>query len=48
LAVSLDKLGSSREAAKKYVLALNLSNEIAASFNRDIARLRLRVLTSSP
>jgi Flp pilus assembly protein TadD len=48
LALSLDRLGQAREAARQYVLALNLANERNAVFSRDIARSRVRVLTALP
>ncbi len=48
LALSLDRLGRRREAAQKYVLALNLASQSSAAFNSSVARARLRVLTSEP
>lgn len=48
LALSLDRLGRRREAAKNYVLALNLIHQSNAAFNPSIARARLRLLTSEP
>lgn len=47
LALSLDRLGRAREAARQYVAALNLANNTSAAFSRDIARARLRVLTAT-
>ncbi|MDI9334859.1 MAG: tetratricopeptide repeat protein [Cytophagales bacterium] len=47
-ALALDRLGRTRDAARQYVLALNLSNQTNAVFNRDIARARLRILTATP
>jgi tetratricopeptide (TPR) repeat protein len=47
LALSLDRLGRIREAARQYVLALNLANQTSAIFSRDLARARLRVLTTA-
>lgn len=46
LALALDRLGRSREAARQYVVALNLANHTSAVFSRDLARARLRVLTA--
>jgi tetratricopeptide (TPR) repeat protein len=48
LALALDHLGRSREAARQYVQALNLSNQTSAVFSRDLARARLRILTAAP
>jgi tetratricopeptide (TPR) repeat protein len=48
LALTLDRLGRRREAARQYVTALNLSNQSNAVFNHDLARTRLRVLTAAP
>jgi tetratricopeptide (TPR) repeat protein len=48
LALALDQLGRSRDAARQYVVALNLSNQTSAVFNRDLARTRLRILTAVP
>jgi tetratricopeptide (TPR) repeat protein len=47
LALSLDRLGRIREAARQYVVALNLANQASAVFSRDIARTRLRALTAA-
>ncbi len=47
-ALSLDQLSRSREAAKQYVVALNLANQTNAVFSRDVARARLRILTATP
>jgi Flp pilus assembly protein TadD len=46
LALCLDRLGRVREAARQYVVALNLANQTSAIFSRDIARSRLRTLTA--
>jgi Flp pilus assembly protein TadD len=46
LALALDRLGRTREAARQYVVALNLVNQTNAVFSRDIARARLRILTA--
>jgi tetratricopeptide (TPR) repeat protein len=48
LALSLDRLGRLREAARQYVVALNLANQTSAVFSRDVARARLRVLVAKP
>lgn len=48
LALALDQLGRQREAARQYVLALNLANQTTAVFSRDLARARLRILTAAP
>jgi Flp pilus assembly protein TadD len=47
LALSLDRLGKIREAARQYVSALNLANQASAVFSRDLARARLRALTAA-
>jgi tetratricopeptide (TPR) repeat protein len=47
LAISLDRLGRIREAARQYVVALNLANQTSSVFSREIARSRLRVLTTA-
>lgn len=47
LAISLDRLGRVREAARQYVVALNLANQSSSVFSREIARARLRVLTAA-
>jgi tetratricopeptide (TPR) repeat protein len=47
LALSLDRLGRVRDAARQYVSALNLANQASAVFSRDVARSRLRVLTTA-
>jgi Flp pilus assembly protein TadD len=46
-ALSLDRLGRVREAARQYVTALNLANQASAVFSRDLARSRVRVLTAA-
>jgi Flp pilus assembly protein TadD len=46
-ALTLDRLGRTREAARQYVTALNLAGQTNAVFSRDIARARLRVLTAT-
>jgi Flp pilus assembly protein TadD len=46
-AVSLDRLGRLREAARQYVVALNLANQTSSVFSREVARSRLRILTSA-
>ena len=48
LALALDQLGRSRDAARQYVVALNLANQTSAVFSRDLARARLRILTAVP
>jgi len=48
LALALDQLGRNREAARQYVVALNLANQTSAVFSRDLARARLRILTAQP
>ncbi len=48
LALVLDQLGRSRDAARQYVVALNLANQTSAIFSRDLARARLRILTAVP
>jgi Flp pilus assembly protein TadD len=48
LALTLDQLGRSREAARQYVVALNLANQTSAIFSRDLARARLKILTAVP
>ena len=48
LALALDRIGRSREAARQYVVALNLANQTSAVFSRDLARARLRILTAPP
>ena len=48
LALTLDQLGRSRDAARQYVVALNLANQTSAVFSRDLARARLRILTAVP
>lgn len=48
LALALDQLGRNREAARQYVVALNLANQTSAIFSRDLARARLRILTAQP
>jgi Flp pilus assembly protein TadD len=48
LALALDKLGRAREAARQYVVALNLANQSNAIFSRDLARARLKILTANP
>lgn len=48
LALALDQLGRSRDAARQYAVALNLSNQTSAAFSRDLARTRLRILTAAP
>jgi len=48
LALALDRLGRNRDAAKQYVVALNLANQTNAVFSRDLARARLRILTAAP
>jgi Flp pilus assembly protein TadD len=48
LALALDQLGRSRDAARQYVVALNLANQTSAIFSRDLARARLRILTAAP
>lgn len=48
LALSLDRLGRAREAARQYVVALNLANQKNAVFSRDLARSRLKILTATP
>jgi tetratricopeptide (TPR) repeat protein len=47
LAISLDRLGRLREAARQYVVALNLANQTSSVFSREVARSRLRALTSA-
>lgn len=47
LALALDRLGRIRDAARQYVAALNLANNTNAAFSRDVARARLRVLTTT-
>jgi tetratricopeptide (TPR) repeat protein len=46
LAVSLDRLGRIKEAARQYVTALNLANQNSSVFSRDVARARVRALTT--
>jgi Flp pilus assembly protein TadD len=48
LALTLDQLGRSRDAARQYVVALNLANQTSAVFSRDLARARLKILTATP
>ncbi len=48
LALALDRLGRAREAARQYVMALNLANQTNAVFSRDLARARLKILTATP
>jgi Flp pilus assembly protein TadD len=48
LALTLDQLGRSRDAARQYVVALNLANQTSAVFSRDLARARLKILTITP
>ena len=48
LALALDQLGRNRDAARQYVVALNLANQTSAVFSRDLARARLRILTAVP
>ncbi len=48
LALTLDQLGRSRDAARQYVVALNLANQTSAIFSRDLARARLKILTAAP
>ncbi len=48
LALALDQLGRSRDAARQYVVALNLANQTSAVFSRDLARARLKILTATP
>ena len=48
LALSLDRLGRMRDAARQYVTALNLASQTNAVFNRDLARARLKILTAAP
>lgn len=48
LALALDRLGRTREAARQYVAALNLANQTNAVFSRDLARARLKILTVNP
>ena len=48
LALTLDQLGRSRDAARQYVVALNLANQTSAIFSRDLARARLKILTTTP
>jgi tetratricopeptide (TPR) repeat protein len=48
LALALDKLGLARQAARQYVVALNLANQANAVFSRDLARARLKILTAVP
>ena len=48
LALSLDRLGRARDAARQYVVALNLANQKNAVFSRDLARSRLKILTAAP
>jgi tetratricopeptide (TPR) repeat protein len=45
LALTLDRMGESQRALRAYVEALNLSAQRAASFSRDEARARARVLS---
>lgn len=47
LALALDRLGRTREAARQYVVALNLANQASSVFSRDLARARVRALTSN-
>jgi Flp pilus assembly protein TadD len=48
LALALDRLGRARDAARQYVVALNLANLSNAVFSRDLARARLKILTTNP
>ncbi len=48
LALALDRLGRARDAARQYVVALNLANQSNAIFSRDLARARLKILTANP
>ena len=48
LALTLDQLGRSHDAARQYVVALNLANQTSAVFSRDLARARLTILTATP
>lgn len=47
LALSMDRLGRVRDAARQYVSALNLANQASSVFSRDVARSRLRALTTA-